>query len=149
VRGRLDIPLRFDTQSPPKLKEQLERQASALDAFVRNLGNLVTGRPSVVPYIYQTGTVGGVLGTQLRIAPRQFEEMTVALPPSVSANGGLVLEIIRGSSVGTAWLTAVGSSVNGFDRVMLLASIGVTRVYFDGVYYFADRFAVPWNQGLL
>ncbi|HEY3498579.1 MAG TPA: hypothetical protein VGK73_28005 [Polyangiaceae bacterium] len=142
-----DIPLRYRTNDAAALAQDLGRLAVGLVTFFRTLPSA----RDTVPEIGKLATDGAILGfgTMARVSPRDGQWITLKLPAPSPANGGRALQIWRLSSLGAVEIVATDCTVSGYERILLLGTVGVTTFYLDGTNYSMDPIgALNWGYGL-
>ena len=148
-----DIPLHFPSAADkPELKRDLERLANGVAAQAKSAqqrfsSNFDVSAPQVSDCAASFGQITriGTLGASALV--------NVQLPPPDPKNGGKQLGVQRTTASGTVYLRPVGKNaagenvtINGRASLMLLGSVLLTTVTFDGQHYYADNpGAVPWG----
>jgi hypothetical protein len=143
-----DIPLRYRTAKPDELANDLGRLASSIVAWAKGLPS---ARDSL-PEVGKLAPDGSVLafGLLARVAPRDGQWIQLKLPVPSPRDGGRSLQVARLTTDGAVELICAGFTVNGFDRLLLLGSIGISTITTDGANYFMDNpGALNWGAGLL
>ena len=136
--GQAPIPLSFNTSDPVSLKRDLERMASVLQSYFALLtgaphASLVQRRLFPRPLNSTTAAFGYFTPVSL---PNDTDILNIRLPKPNPQNAGLLLAIRRDTTTGIIHLSAPDCTVNGSDRVELVAEKCFVWVFFDGSDYF-------------
>jgi hypothetical protein len=144
-----DIPLRYRTSTPADLATDLGRLATAIATWARELPSPRDALPDVGELEKDGATLS--YGLMARVAPRDGQWMQLRLPVPNPRDGGRSLQVARLTDVGAVEIitSKPGCTVNGYDRIMLLGSVGITTISTDGANFFMDNAgALNWGAGL-
>jgi len=144
-----NIPTRYRTGSKDDLAADLGRLADGILSWVKGLPVVSDSRPDVG----ELSADGAVLayGLMARVAPREDQWLVLKLPAPNPRDGGRSLQVARLTALGGVEIvtSAPGCTVNGYSRIMLLGSVGITTISTDGANFLMDNAgALNWGAGL-
>jgi hypothetical protein len=144
----LNIPRSFDPNNAAKLKHDLERMATSLDEYTRKQ-SAKTEQVLDISEVTANGPVVAEFGRMTRVAPADGYVVVARLPLPERVNGGKTLAIARLVTTGSVLIVPSGALINGMSRVLMVNSISVVYVVFDGQNYFTENgTSIPWGDGL-
>ena len=127
----LFIPKLFRTDDPAALKEDLGRFAESLDAYVRNIPNVL----APIPVLTNQATGKLSFGQVVRAAPVGGQSLVFLLPPPDPVNIGKRCGIRRSGVTGEILVYASGCLVAGQTNFRLRNDVHLAEFLFDGDYY--------------
>lgn len=144
MSSRQGFPLSFTVDDPVRLKTDLDRLVTFLQAYFASLTGPAQ-QVQVAPRLRKLGlnaeraAFGFITPVNL---PKSTDALSIALPPPDPRNAGLIAYVSRSTTTGTIKLSSPGCLVNGFTSVELSNEIAATPVLFDGENYLAPPGAV-------
>lgn len=144
MNAQARIPLTFNVADPKRLRTDLERQSSTLEAYHATLTgpqqNAVLVRKPVKRRLNDTTAAFGEF-TPIGLV-NDTDVIRVSLPRPDPRNAGLTAYIVRRATPGTINVTSPGATINGFVMVEVAAAVGQYEFFFDGENYFTPPGAV-------
>ncbi len=145
----IDVPQVFELADPKlqKLKRDLERTTSGMEAFVRDARRVLAPVPEVKPSALSATDGAAPFDAVTQVAPvTALTILNVQLPPPDDANIGRAVRVQRTSTLGLVVIRPVGVNkeganvlVNGAASMMLSNALGFTTFTFDGLNYCSDN----------
>lgn len=127
----INIPKKYSTDDAARLKDELERMAQEIDAYLRQLVNTTVQ----VPKLSQLNPPFLVFGGVVRANVPDGYTLNLQLPRSHPSNVGKRCGILRGSTTGEIMIHPVDCLVAGEVRYRMANDIHFVEFLFDGDYY--------------
>lgn len=132
----IDIPQRFTTEDPARLKSELERMAQALDLFTRQGLELYAPRYTALPSINPTALV---VGRVARVNLIDGDLLRLQMPPPDRKNFGKKCAILRETTTGNVLIFGGPALVGGADRYQLANDIHFVEFLLDDGDWYPSR----------
>lgn len=127
----LNIPKTYTTADALRLKDELERMAQEVDAYLRQLVNTTVQ----VPQLSAVNPTSMAFGQVVRANVPDGYVLSLQLPRSHPSNVGKRCGILRGSTTGEILIYPVDCLVAGQTRYRMASDIHFVEFMFDGDYY--------------